>query len=195
MGDDGEIRYETVGGSTPVGLNGSSVIDAVAGFMRLGVIDVRGKFVNKERWPQMKDDVFILLPKEKTALHSPIYISAGDIVEIQKAKSAFKTGITLALRELGMTPLDIKKVFISGLFGSAINVDNANRIGMFPEFPNAKFVTMRNSAGLGARILLLSINARRDVERIAGMTEHMNLANHAQFMNLFIDNMLFPASS
>jgi len=195
MDDDGEIMYETMGGSAPVGLNGSSVIDAVAGFIRLGAIDARGKFVNRDRWPQMKDDVFILLPKEKTALHSPIYISAGDIVEIQKAKSAFKTGITLALKELGMAPSDVRKVFISGLFGSSINVENANRIGMFPEFPNAKFVTMRNSAGLGARILLLSVNARRDVERIAGMTEHMNLANHASFMNLFIDNMLFPALS
>jgi MtaA/CmuA family methyltransferase len=195
MNADGEVKYELMGGSAPLGLNGSSVIDAVAGFIRLGVIDGRGKFVNRDRWPQMKDDVFILLPKDKTALHSPIYISAPDIVEIQKAKSAFKTGITLALKGLGMTPSDVRKVFISGLFGSSINVDNAKRIGMFPEFPNARFVTMRNSAGLGARILLLSVNARRDVERIAGITEHMNLANHAQFMNLFIENMLFPASS
>lgn len=195
MDDEAGISYETMGGTTPVGLNGASVIDAVAGFMRLGVIDVRGKFVNKDRWPQMKDDVFILLPKEKTALHSPIYISTGDIVEIQKAKSAFMTGITLALKELGMAPSDVRKVFISGLFGSAINVENAKSIGMFPEFPNASFVTMRNSAGLGARILLLCVNARSDVERIAGMTEHMNLANHGQFMNLFIENMLFPVSS
>lgn len=194
MNADGEIRYETMGGSAPVGLNGSSVIDAVAGFMRFGVIDVRGKFINRDRWPQIKDDVFILLPKDRTAMHSPIYISAPDIVEIQKAKSAFKTGISLALRELGMTPSDVKKVFISGLFGSSINVENARTIGMFPEFPNAEFAIMRNSAGLGARILLLSVNARQGAERIAGMTEHMNLANHASFMNLFIENMLFPVS-
>jgi len=189
---DGKIHYETLGGSPPVGLCGSSVLDSMAGFVRNGIISERGYFTNRKKWPQIKKDFFILVPKQQTATFNPIGISAKDIEEVQKAKSAIRTGTDLLLQELGISPDEIKKVFISGSFGICIDIPNAKAIGMIPDFPSAEFHFIRNSAGIGSRIALLSEEARREARRIPAMIRHLNLANHPQFHNCFIDNMLFP---
>jgi uncharacterized 2Fe-2S/4Fe-4S cluster protein (DUF4445 family) len=140
----------------------------------------------------MKDNFFVLVPKHKTATFTPIGISTGDIEEIQKAKAAIRTGIDLLAASFGVGMEDIRNIFISGSFGIHMNMENAKAIGMIPDFPNAEFHFIKNSAGTGARIALLSLNARKTVQKIASLTEHINLANHKEFGNAFIDNMFFP---
>jgi len=189
--NDGNVLCNTLGGAVPFGLCGSSVIDAIAGFLRKGIIDKRGRFTNHDKWPQIKGDHFILVPKQKAATFSPIYISAKDIEEIQKAKSAIRTGIDLLMETIGVTPDMIMNVYISGSFGICINEENAKIIGMIPDFPNAKYHSIKNAAGLGSRLALLSKIARKKAGKIALDAEHLNLANHAEFNNMFIDNMMF----
>lgn len=191
--DSGEVLYETIGGAAPFGLCGSGVIDALAEFTRHGIINSRGAFTDNGRWPQLKGDVFILAPKQKTATFSPISISRKDIEEAQKAKSALQTGVSLIIREMGVKPEDIRKVYISGSFGIYIDIDNAKAIGMIPDFPWAKFEYIKNSAGIGARLILLSGKARESAKKIPSMTRHINLVNQADFINLFIDHMHFPS--
>ncbi len=188
-----EIVFKTVGDGAPIGLCGSSIIDAIAEFLRHGIINQRGHFVNKSKWSQIKGDIFVLVNKEDTAMFSPICVSSADIEEIQKAKSAFLTGITLLMKEMDISPQEVKHVYISGAFGFSLNMDNAKRIGMIPDLPWAKFEFINNSAGMGARLALLSRSARDEAEKIADSARHINLANHKDFTNLFIDNMFFPA--
>lgn len=191
----GEIHYVTLGGSAPIGLCGSSFIDAMAAFISNGIIDDRGHFVNKKRWPQLKNNFFVLVPKQNTANFNPIGITAKDVEEIQKAKSAIRTGIDLLIREMNISPDVIRNVFISGSFGFFLNINNAKRIGMIPDLPSAEFHFLKNSAGIGSRLALLSSKARAECKEIASFTEHINLAHHREFNNCFIDNMLFPVAS
>ena len=191
----GEIHYETLGGTAPIGLCGSSFIDSIAAFISNGIIDDRGHFVNKKRWPQIKNDFFVLVPKQNTANFNPIGITAKDVEEIQKAKSAIRTGIDLLIREMNISPDIIRNVFISGSFGFFLNINNAKRIGMIPELPSAEFHFIKNSAGIGSRLALLSRKARKECKEIASFTEHVNLAHQKEFNNCFIDNMLFPITS
>jgi len=191
----GNIRYETLGGTAPIGLCGSSFIDSMAAFISNNIIDDRGHFVNKKRWPQIKDNFFVLVPKQNTANFHPIGITAKDVEEIQKAKSAIRTGIDLLMREMNISPDIIRNVFISGSFGFFLNINNAKKIGMIPDLPFAEFHFIKNSAGIGSRLALLSREARKECEEIASFTEHVNLAHHREFNNCFIDNMLFPAAS
>ncbi len=190
----GEIRYETLGGATPIGLCGSSFIDAMAAFISNGIIDDRGHFVNKKRWPQIKNNFFVLVPKQNTATFSPIGITAKDVEEIQKAKSAIRTGIDLLIREMNISPDIIRNVFVSGSFGFVLNIKNAKSIGMIPDLPSAEFHLIKNSAGIGSRLALLSRKARKECEEIASFTKNVNLAHHTEFNDCFIDNMLFPAA-
>lgn len=189
----GSVQYETTGKATPCGMSGSSTIDAIAEFLRHGIINRRGHLINRHQWPQIKNNVFILVPKQKTTANNPIFISTNDIEEIQKAKSAIMTGITLLINEMGIAQKDIRNIFISGSFGININIKNAITIGMLPDFPWAEFKFLKNSAGIGARVILLSRNARKIASDIALQVEHINLANHKDFFKFFIENMLFPA--
>lgn len=195
IGPDGKARYETLGNGAPLGICGSGFVDALADFTRLEIINRRGRFNNRGRWTQIKGNVFIVAPKQETAMFNPISISENDIEEIQKAKSAIRTGIELLIREFGADYEDIKNVYLSGSFGTYIDIDNAKTIGMIPDMPNAGIAFIKNSAGLGARMALLSQNARKEAEKIAASAEHVNLANHESFNNLFIDNMLFDLAA
>ncbi len=190
MGNNGEIQYETVGSAIPIGMCGSGIIDVLAAFVRNRVVDARGKFVNGN--PRVVDGRYELIPAGETAILRPITISRRDIEEMQKAKSALKTAIGILIQELGTSPLEIKNVFISGAFGVSIDVKNAVEIGMIPDFPRAAVTAVKNSAGIGARLALLSRGARRAAEAIPKMARFVNLANHADFSERFIDNMFFP---
>ena len=189
----GNVHYETTGNAAPYWMSGSCTIDVMAEFLRHEIVNRRGHFINTDQWPQVKNNIFILVPKQKTAHNSPIFIYSRDIEEIQKAKSAIMTGITLLINKMGIEPKDIRNVFISGSFGININIKNAITIGMLPDFPWAKYQFIKNSAGIGARIALLSRNARKTADDIASRVEHLNLANHKDFFKYFIENMLFPA--
>jgi len=191
IGSDGNTEFETMGNMHPVGLSGSSVIDAVAGLVQHGIIDARGNFTNKKQWPQLINNCFILVRKHNTSYFKPIFISRKDIEEIQKAKSTMRTAIDMLLDELGVSPGSIKKVYLSGSFGSALEIENAKIIGMLPKLPGAEFTYLKNSAGIGARVALLSHKAREETDRIAEMTDYINLAEHEDFMSIFIENMLF----
>ncbi len=190
---DRKIRYETIGETAPLGICGSGIIDSTAAFLRHGIINTRGHFINGGQWPQLKNNFFRLVPKHETATFSPIGITSADIGEIQKAKCVIRTGIDLLTSDIGIESGDIKNIYISGSFGTCINIDNARRIGMIPDLKNAKAHFIKNSAGMGARIALLSGNAREQFVAITSRTEHINLANHEGFNNKFIDNMFFPA--
>lgn len=190
IGNNGEIQYETVGSAIPIGLCGSGIIDVLAAFVRNGVVDARGKFVDGN--PRVVDGRYELVPSEATAIPGPIIVSSRDVEEMQKAKSALKTAIDMLMQEAGTSPRDIKNVFVSGAFGVSIDVKNAVEIGMIPDFPRAAVTAVKNSAGIGARLALLSRGARRAAEAIPKMARFVNLANHPDFSERFIDNMFFP---
>lgn len=194
MKGDGQFRFETIGGGMPLGLCGSSVIDIFAEFVRHKIIDRRGRFVNEEGNPNIKNGHYVVVPKQKTAIFKPITVSKKDIEEVQKAKSAVRSAIDLLVKEAGVRPERIKHVYVSGAFGVSINLKNAKAIGMVPDYPWAEFKLIKNAAGIGARICLLSSRARREALEIAAMTKQISLSGHPDFTAHFVENMLFPGN-
>jgi uncharacterized 2Fe-2S/4Fe-4S cluster protein (DUF4445 family) len=47
--EDGQVRYETIGGIPPLGICGSGLIDLLAGMLREGIIDSSGRFAESYR--------------------------------------------------------------------------------------------------------------------------------------------------
>ena len=194
MNGGGEFVFKTIGGSVPLGLCGSAVIDILSEFVRHKVINNRGKFQNEAENQNIKNGHYIVVAKQKTAIFKPITVSGKDIEEIQKAKSAVRTAIDLLIKEARIRPEDIRNIYLSGTFGVSVNIENAKMIGMIPAFPWAKVRFIKNSAGIGARIALLSRNARMDAKAIPAQARYLNLANHPEFIAHFIENMLFPGT-
>lgn len=206
------VKIQTINDKAPTGICGSGILDGVAELLRTGIINKRGKF-NIDNKYLCKDEKgqyqFVLASvgsngKSKSAgdntsdlMHLPcgekdISINQKDIVEIQLAKGAMRTGIEILLENAGISFKDIDGIIIAGAFGSYIDPRNVVNIGMFPMVSLDKITQVGNAAGVGARMILLSMNERKRAERIAEKTDYLELTVFPSFSDHFIAGMQFP---
>jgi uncharacterized 2Fe-2S/4Fe-4S cluster protein (DUF4445 family) len=135
---------------------------------------------------------FILVPAERTQIQKAISLTRKDINEIQLAKSAIRVGIETLLEAAGVKADDLKSFVIAGAFGSYINIESAIKIGMFPELPRDRFSQVGNAAGTGARQALISRKIRQTSADVARRVEYIELTNHPEFQNRFLNHMYLP---
>ena len=185
------VHYKTLEGRKPSGLCGSAVIDTIASFLRLGLIDGKGHFIENTHCHSLSKGGYVLIPKQDTAFFQPLVITANDIEEVQKAKGGIMAGIAILMREYGIAPNELDKVMLTGAFGMNINVDNAIRIGLIPEISGDKVEFISNAAGVGAQLCLLFKEAEEELKEIIKKIEHINVADYNEFNDIFIDSMLF----
>jgi uncharacterized 2Fe-2S/4Fe-4S cluster protein (DUF4445 family) len=84
-------------------------------------------------------------------------------------------------------------VLLAGAFGNYIRKENAIRLGLLPDFPLDKVRFIGNAAAAGAKMALMSREAREESKRISANTEYVELAVDPDFQNEFIEAMMFPA--
>ncbi|MCK5568052.1 MAG: DUF4445 domain-containing protein, partial [Actinomycetia bacterium] len=123
-----------------------------------------------------------------------ISINQKDIVEIQLAKGAMRTGIEILLENAGIGFNDIDGIIIAGAFGSYIDPRNVVNIGMFPKVDLEKISQVGNAAGVGARMMLLSRIERDRAEKIARDINYLELTVFPSFSDHFVASMQFPAA-
>ena len=121
-----------------------------------------------------------------------ISINQKDIVEIQLAKGAMRTGIEILLENAGISFNDIDGIIIAGAFGSYIDPKNVVNIGMFPKVSLEKISQVGNAAGVGARMMLLSRIERERSEKIAQDANYLELTVFPSFNDHFVASMQFP---
>ncbi|MDD3439762.1 MAG: ASKHA domain-containing protein [Clostridiaceae bacterium] len=119
-------------------------------------------------------------------------INQKDIVEIQLAKGAMRTGIEVLLENAGISFKDIDRIIVAGAFGSYIDPKNVVNIGMFPRVPLDLISQVGNAAGVGAKMMLVSASERKEAERIAGEVNYLELTVFPGFNDHFINSMKFP---
>ncbi|RZN50605.1 DUF4445 domain-containing protein [archaeon] len=192
------VKYKTIGGSKPLGICGSGIIDVVAEMLKSAVIDVTGKI--RERLEDENDRVregdhgyeFVLEWARKTKIKKDIVITSNDLREIQLAKSAMYAGASILMSHKGITAKDIDRVLIAGAFGNYIDVENAMTIGLFPEVPLDKVKSVGNAAGTGARMSLISGVKREEEREILEKLRYIELATHDTFQDEFVSAMNLP---
>lgn len=166
--ENNKIQYETYGDLTPSGISGSVLIDLICILLKNGVISKNG---------YMKESF--------TIENTDISISPKDIRNLQLAKSAVRAGI-----ESISCGVPVNKVFVSGNFGSALNVENCIQIGLFPKCFYDKVEFVENAATEGAQ-LLLDKNYRQTINTIADLSNTLQLADNEKFQRDYINFMNF----
>ena len=186
------VEFRTIGDAPPIGLCGSGIIDAVAELYRWGIISERGRFDrdNKSVNQGKHGSEFVIAGSNNG--NGRIVISQKDIAEIQLAKGAIKAGIEALMEVNHVTEDMVEEVIIAGAFGSYINLVNAVDIGLFPAFPNARYLQVGNSAGTGAKMTLVSGRERERARNIALKTLYLELTTHRNFNQRFAEGMRFP---
>ena len=200
-----ELRIVGPAGQRPVGICGSGIIDVIAELYRTSAIDPKGNFVREGR--RIARDIhgmgrYILAFAEESATGREIAITEVDIASFIRAKGAIYSAIDTMLSALDFTPEMIDRVYVAGGIGSGINMENAVRIGMFPDVPREKFRYIGNSSLAGAYAMALSADARAKVGEIASNMTYMELSTHPGYMDNFVaacflphtNRALFPSS-
>ena len=183
------LRYTTIGEKPPTGICGSGIIDAVAAFVRCGLIDETGRIVSQSR----AYAACICNDEEPAVLigSSGVVVTQGDIRKIQLAKAAVCAGIDTLLHACNTTAEQIDTLYLAGGFGSFINQQSAADMGLIPKAFANRVKVIGNAAGSGAAMCLLSAAQRTKSEEIAAMAEDIALSGSSYFTDRYIDRMMF----
>jgi uncharacterized 2Fe-2S/4Fe-4S cluster protein (DUF4445 family) len=89
----------------------------------------------------------------------------------------------------------ITTVYVAGGFGSSLKGKDLKRLGILPPEVGGGVRIVGNAAIEGAKILLTSLEARDEADRVARHTEHVELFSQPAFNDEFYRSMEFPAST
>ncbi len=181
---DGSLTIETLGGTAPFGMCGSSIVSVLAQLYSNGIIDRQGSFIYSKNQLQLSNGVFTLAPKQKTAMYRPITVTSADIEQALRAKAAYRAAVSVLMDKLGAKPKDIGSICVSGGFGILIDMDAARRIDMIPDYDTAKYSFVRAASSVGGRMALLSSAARDEMDRVAAILEKIDLARDNGYAQL-----------
>ncbi len=193
--NDDDIDVDVIGGSTPHSVCGSGLIDAVAVMLNLGVIDATGRFVSPKKLrngsPKIASRITEQNGQPAFRLAEKVTLTQADIRQVQLAKAAIRAGIKLLQKRIGLRDSGIKRILLAGAFGNYIRRESALRIGLLPAVPAESIHFVGNAAASGARMILLSSQAREQAKELARKIEYVEIANEPNFQTVFADSMSF----
>jgi len=187
--EDGAFRCRVIGGGKAEGLCGTGIIDAVAAMLETGVVDETGYLC--EEGHAFGDCVEEF--GNSTAFRLPgtdVLITQGDVRAVQLAKAAICAGMLTLLHEAGLDGA-VPELKIAGGFGSFIDVNSAERIGLIPPGFAARAEAIGNAAGAGASMVLLSRPMLEASQRFSREAQTVELSTSKFFMEKYPENMLF----
>jgi len=194
--EDFEVEYETIGNKKPIGLCGSAMIDIVAEMFKHGLIDSGGKInpnVETKRLRKRGRKVeFVIVWGSETKTGKEITVTQKDIREIQLAKAAIYAACSILMEKKKLKEKDFEKVFIAGAFGNYLNLENAKVVGLIPDIPLEKVKFIGNAAIAGAKMALISVEAREKASKISEKVRYLELAADPNFNKEFISATLIP---
>ncbi len=180
------------------GICGSGIIEVIAEMRLAGLLDAGGLIGSAEQTGTARCIVdgrtnsYVL--HDATADGGPlITVTNGDIRAIQLAKAALYAGARLLMDKMGVET--VNHVTLAGAFGAHISAKHAMVLGMIPDCPLENVVSAGNAAGTGARIALLNVSARREIERVVHEIDKIETAIEPKFQDHFVNASAIPHAS
>jgi len=179
------------------GICGSAIIDGVAELFRAGIVDSRGKFKTGLESTRIRKGEsgweYVIAWAEETSIGRDIPMTQQDVRQIQLAKAALFVAARTLLKRFGLQSPD--KIILAGGFGSYIDKEKAMLIGLIPDCILDHVYAVGNAAGDGARIALLNVEKRKEIESVTRKVERFELPTDPEFQNQFMLATSFPHMS
>jgi len=188
MADD-DIAISTIGDKAPCGICGSGLIDLMAQMLVNGWVDRKGRIQTGSPRVRTKDgrNEFVLHPGKKE-----LAVDDDDIANILRTKAAIYAGCAILMNSVDMRFEDVDKVYIAGGFGSHIDIENAQLIGLLPDLPRERFEFIGNGSLGGARMCLLSEEARKGADSIFEAMTYLDLSSSSAFFDQYSSALFLP---
>lgn len=197
-----EPRYKIVGEEDwnqgkAKGICGSAIIDAVAELFRAGIVDSRGRFKKGLETKRVREGEngweYVIAWAEETSIGRDIPMTQQDVRQIQLAKAALFVAARTLLKRSNLQSPD--KIILAGGFGSYIDKEKAMLIGLIPDCALENVYAVGNAAGDGARIALLNVEKRNEIDSVTRRVERFELPTDPEFQNQFMLATSFPHMS
>ena len=200
---DDDIGIHTLGDADALGICGSGLLDLVAGLLDAGVIDWTGliQVDARDTLPAKLRERVVMRGEERMVIvrragesgaPRELVLTQDDIRQVQLAKGAIASGIAMLQHVAGVPDAQVGELMLAGGFGNYLSIASAVRIGLIPDLPRERIRYVGNAASLGAQLSLLSEPERTRANEIARRIEHVSLAAHPDFEQIFVDCMNFP---
>lgn len=173
------------------GICGSGIIEAVAEMFLSSIISedgvIDGSLAERSErlFPDRRTWSFLLHDGKQR-----IVVTQNDVRQIQLAKAALYAGIKLLLDRAGIDRVD--RIRLAGAFGSHIDPRYAMVLGLIPDCNLENVESAGNAAGTGARIALLNVAARDEIESVVRHIEKIETAVEPMFQEYFVNAMAIP---
>ena len=194
--DTGLFRVHTIDEKAPVGICGSGLIDLAAGLFLAGMVDVRGKFVAAQcgnRLMQTEDIATLeIVSAADSATGEAIGISQADLDSLIRSKAAMYTILETIMTTVNLSWEELTTFYVAGTFGSFIRPASAVSIGMLPDLPREKFVSLGNSSLQGATRVLTDRRSLEEIDFIREKITYLELNVNQEFMNRFSAAKFLP---
>ena len=187
---ENRLHYETIGGAAPKGICGSGIVDLLAEGYLSGWISGDGS-LNPDASPQIRpvweEDSHRNVPAIIYAMsgRGPLYFTQDDIAEFIRCKAAAFTMVQTLLEAAGVSLDEVGTFYLSGGFGTHLDLESAITIGMYPDIPREKFRLLGNSSLAGVKKLLTDRTQLDRVRYFAGQTAYVQFGT----MEKFVENM------
>ena len=120
-----------------------------------------------------------------------VYLTAGDVRNLQLAKAAVAAGIEVLSQRRGVLLENVEGLYLAGGFGTYIDPASAMAIGMLPKALAGKVRPLGNTALAGAAALALDSRLWPKVEDTARSCAYIELSGQPDFTRAFTGNMGF----
>ena len=187
------VAVKTIGGKpleqTP-GICGSAYIDFLAQGRSAGVLLESGRFdpetmaAAPELFAKAEYGHALLL----CGTNGP-RITEPDVALLLQAKAAIAAGIETLLECEGLTPSDVRKVYLAGGFGMHMDVTHATACGLLPGFAPEQVEAVGNTSLGGAYLAMLDRTVVDELEAIRARAEIVELNLAPGFEDRYIENL------
>ena len=187
------IVLEKIGQGMPIGLCGTAYVDFLAEGRATGFLNERGRMTEEftEQTIPWKDYGRALRVATGTG-KADIVVTETDIAGLLQAKAAIAAGILTLLERCGLTPAQIKKLYLAGGFGLHLNRANAIACGLLPGFVPEQIEVVGNTSLAGAYLALLDCGALDEIARAGQKMDVIELNLDPGFEDRYIEQLSLP---
>ncbi len=173
------LACAVIGGGAPQGICGSGLVDLIACLLRSGTLTAIGKFA-----PAVPSQGFTVVHGEQA-----LSIPRADIDIFQRAKAAIGVGIQVLLDQAKLRVGDLQRICVSGAFGHALDIHNAQAVGLLPKVPVERVELYANTALAGCEDALRSLLVLEQMQRLGTQARIINLSQYPDFDQLFLEHL------
>ena len=187
IGENG-IELKIIGDCEPAGICGSGILTVTKELLRTGIVRKTGAFVKAGKFDESDyRSKFIEVDDEgKRSFRmteggngsDPLYITQGDIRQVQLAKGAILSGFMALMKRAGIGMEDLDKVLIAGQFGAHLP---------------ARIKYVGNTSKTGAYMALMSGKVKEEMQRLAHEMDYLELGATENYERLLSECLIFPA--